>query len=222
MSSTAAMTEPPLGVLGGTFDPIHNAHLRLAETARARFALNQVIFVPAGLPWHRQAPAAAASDRLAMVRIAVADHEGFAVDDSEARSGAPGYTIDTLERLRQRYGTQRPLVLLLGADAFLGLARWHRWRELFTLAHVAVASRPGHDLVGDAMEPQLATEFRHRRMAGETLPAAPAGTIAPFVLSAGTVSATEVRQRLAAGLVVGDLLPAKVVDYIGRRNLYHD
>ena len=222
MSSTAAKTDRPLGILGGTFDPIHSAHLRLAEEAQARFSLAGVIFVPAGQPWHRQAPAASAEDRLAMVRIAIASHDDFFVDAAEVQSGAPGYTVDMLERLRQYHGPERSLVLLLGADAFLGLSRWHRWQDLFRLAHLAVASRPGHDLAAGNMEPQLAAEFRQRQAGGDALLTAPAGAIVPFVLSAGTVSATEIRQRRAAGLGIRDLLPDEVVDYIDRRNLYPD
>lgn len=222
MSSTAATNEGPLGILGGTFDPIHRAHLRLAEEAMALFSLAGVLFVPAGRPWHRQATGAAAADRLAMVRIATAGHDGFFVDATEVEQEAPGYTVDTLQRLRQQYGARRPLALLLGADAFLGLSAWHRWQELFDLAHLAVASRPGHALTATAMAPPLALEFRRRLAAAEALTASPAGLIVPFALSAGTVSATEVRQRRAAGRDVRDLLPDGVVDYIGRRNLYPD
>jgi nicotinate-nucleotide adenylyltransferase len=221
MSSTAK-TDRPLGILGGTFDPIHNAHLRLAEEAQARFSLAGVVFVPAGQPWHRQAPMASAEDRLAMVRIGIAGHDDFSVDAAEVQSGAPGYTVDMLERLRQHHGPDRSLVLLLGADAFLGLSRWHRWQDLFRLAHLAVASRPGHDLGAGNMAAQLAAEFRQRQAGGEALQGAPAGAVVPFVLRAGTVSATEIRQRRAAGLGTRDLLPDEVVDYIDRRNLYPD
>jgi nicotinate-nucleotide adenylyltransferase len=222
MSSTAATTERPLGILGGTFDPIHRAHLRLAEEAVRQFSLAGVVFVPAGCPWHRQATAASAADRLSMVRIAIAGREGLSVDATEVEQAAPGYTVDMLERLRRQYGPGRSLVLLLGADAFLGLPDWHRWQDLFGLAHLAVASRPGHTLVADAMVAPLAAEFRCRLADARDLMAAPAGGIAPFALSAGTVSATEVRQRRAAGLDVRDLLPDGVVDYIDRRNLYPD
>ena len=222
MSSTAATNEGPLGILGGTFDPIHRAHLRLAEEAMALFSLVGVVFVPTGRPWHRQATGASAADRLAMVRIATAGHDAFFVDATEVEQEAPGYTVDTLQRLRRQYGVRRSLVLLLGADAFLGLSAWHRWQELFDLAHLAVASRPGHALTATAMVSPLALEFRRRLATAEALTASPAGLIVPFALSAGTVSATEVRQRRAAGLDVRDLLPDGVVDYIDRRNLYPD
>lgn len=221
MSSTAAPSEAPLGILGGTFDPIHTAHLRLAEVACDRFGLAGVVFVPTGKPWHRLPPIASGEDRLAMVRLAIAGDSRFSVDAGEVLGSAPGYTVETLERLRLQVGTGRSLVLLLGADAFLGLTSWHRWPDIFHLAHIGVASRPGHMLAEAMMPAPLADEFVRRRGGPAAVAAGPAGAIVPFALSAGTVSATEVRQRLADGADVGDLLPGGVVDYIDRRNLYH-
>jgi nicotinate-nucleotide adenylyltransferase len=222
MSSTppTILNDGPLGILGGTFDPIHNAHLRLAEEASLQFGLAGVIFIPAGRPWHRPPPRANAEDRLNMVRLAIADRPGFTVDEAEVRVDAPGYTVTTLERQRQTYGPTRPLVLLLGADAFLGLAGWYCWNELFRLAHIAVASRPGHPLDPAAMPAPLAEAFRNRLATSDALSKAAAGAIVPFALSAGTVSATEIRRRRATGQDVGDLLPDDVVDYIDRRHLY--
>jgi nicotinate-nucleotide adenylyltransferase len=222
MSSTAQAkaTELPIGILGGTFDPVHSAHLRLAEEALVRFGLERVLFVPTGRPWHRAAPIASADDRVAMVRLAIADKPAFAADDAEVRADAPGYTVDTLERLRGTHGRTRPLVLLLGADAFLGLPTWHHWQALFDLAHIAVATRPGHDLIPAAMPAQLAQEYRQRLASSQALADAPAGAIAPFILSAGQVSSTMIRTRLAAGEDIRDLLPDSVVDYIGRRHIY--
>lgn len=222
MSSTAPAnpTESPVGLLGGTFDPIHNAHLRLAEEAQRQFGLDPVLFIPAGRPWHRAAPMATAEDRLAMVRLAVADHRGFIVDDTEVRTDAPGYTIDTLERLRHQFGPTRPLVLLLGADAFLGLPAWQRWPALFDLAHIGVATRPGHDLVPTAMPAPLAQQYRQRLADAAALAGRPAGAIAPFILSAGTVSSTVVRAHRTTGEDIRDLLPDRVVNYIDRYHLY--
>jgi nicotinate-nucleotide adenylyltransferase len=212
----------PIGILGGTFDPVHNAHLRLAEEAAARFGLDRVLFVPAGRPWHRAAPTASADDRVAMVRLAIGDRPAFELDETEVRTEAPGYTVDTLERLRRAYGPTRPLVLLLGADAFLGLPRWHRWQALFDLAHIAVATRPGHDLIPASMQPALAQAYQQRLTAPEAAASAPAGAIAPFILSAGQVSSTMVRSRRAAGESIRDLLPDSVVDYIDQHHIYPD
>ena len=142
----------PLGIFGGTFDPIHLGHLRLAQEALQQLGLGQVRFVPAGPPPLRPTPTASPADRLAMVWLAIADHPAFVVDDSEVRAGAPSYTVDTLVRLRQEFGPARPFVLILGADAFARLEQWQRWTEIFELAHVAVATRPGSHSKGEQVQ----------------------------------------------------------------------
>jgi nicotinate-nucleotide adenylyltransferase len=223
MSSTArpAANKGPLGILGGTFDPVHTAHLRLAEEAVRQLGLVEVVWIPAGDPRHRAAPQATGEHRLAMVQRAIDGHPRYSVDAGELRSGEPSYTVPTLERLRRTHGEARPLVLLLGADAFLGLAGWHRWAELFGLAHLAVVSRPGFPLRAEAMPPPLRGEFAARRDAdAAVLARAPAGAIVPYVMEAGTVSSTEVRTRLRAGEPADELLPAAVLDYIRRHRLY--
>lgn len=224
MSSTAnpKVAEGPLGILGGTFDPVHTAHLRLAEEATRQLGLSGVLWIPAGQPRHRATPAAAAVHRLAMVRLAVAGRPEFRVDETEIRSGEPSYTVPTLERLRQEIGGGRPLVLLMGADAFLGLNTWHRWGDLFRLAHIGVASRPTFDLAAEVMAPELAAEWQARRGRPADLAGSPAGAIVDFPLSAGTVSSTEVRARLRQRLAADELLPAPVLDYIRRHRLYSD
>jgi nicotinate (nicotinamide) nucleotide adenylyltransferase len=139
-----------LGLLGGTFDPLHVGHLRLALEAREALGLSALCLIPAGSPPLRALPHCAATQRLGMVERALAGMPGFSVDSGEVLAAtdgaAPSYTVATLERLRRQHGAQRPLVLLLGADAFARLESWQRWRELFGLAHIAVATRPGHDI----------------------------------------------------------------------------
>ncbi|MEW6165663.1 MAG: nicotinate-nucleotide adenylyltransferase [Pseudomonadota bacterium] len=210
-----------VGILGGTFDPAHNAHLALARAARDRLGLAEVVWIPAGQPPHRTAPLAAPADRLAMVRAAIAGERGFSLDASEVNSIAPSYTVHTLLRLRETFGPDRPLVLLMGADAFLGLPGWHRWREILDLAHVAVATRPGFPL--DAVDPPLGDLLAARRATGTDFSARPAGAIVLFELVAGTVSATEARALIAAGASRArllELLPAPVLDYIHQHSLY--
>lgn len=210
----------PLGLLGGTFDPVHFGHLRLAEEAREALDLPQVLWLPSGLPPQRKQPRASAADRLAMVRLGIADNPHFVLDDAEAAAATPSYTVPLLERLRARHG-KRPLVLLLGSDAFLGLPTWHRWQDLFGLAHIAVATRPGFELAGEDMAPALAAEFAPR-LGHEPaeLKAAPAGRIVPFAMTPLSISASLIRARLAAGLSVRYLIPAPVREYIDRQHLY--
>lgn len=212
----------PLGLLGGTFDPIHLAHLRLAEEAREALGLEQVCFIPAGDPPHRDAPTATAQHRLAMVRIATAGHPEYRVDDGEVTATGKSYTVLTLERLRQRHGPSRPLVLILGADAFLGITGWHRWADLFTLTHIAVANRASHGTRWlDDRSPELNVATARRI---DTDPAAltraPAGNIVPFEMTALDISASLIRERLRCGRSTRYLLPDSVLDYIQLHNLY--
>lgn len=223
--TTTPTEHSPLGLLGGTFDPIHLGHLRLAEEAREALALGAVRLIPAGQPPHREAPSSSAADRLAMVRLAAAGNPALEVDDSEVLSSAHSYTVPTLERLRRELGAQRPLVLILGADAFAGLPSWHRWEALFTLAHVAVANRPGHaphgrrwpGVLSAALE--AATRTRLCREPAR-LAAQPAGLVLPFDMTPLGISASLIRDLLAHGSSARYLLPDPVLDYIGLHHLY--
>ena len=217
------MREPlaPVGIFGGTFDPIHNAHLRLVEEAHRVLGLDHVVLVPAGHPQHRDKPVISAERRLAMVRLAVAGKSWMQIDDSEIRSTSASYTVPTLLRLRQAYGAERPLVLLLGSDAFAGLASWHRWQELFGLAHIAVATRPGHVLEVGALSPELRNEYEQRvRQPPDFLTTAPAGFVHPFIMSPMETSATAIRAALGRNEKPTGMLPPAVLEYIVRNQLY--
>lgn len=210
-----------LGIMGGTFDPVHRAHLALARAGLDRLGLGQVVWIPAGHPPHRAPPHATAEDRLAMVRLAIAGEPRFRLDDSEAKSALPSYTVETLERLRRHYGPERPLVLLMGADAFYGLPKWHRWEDILRHAHIAVATRPGYPLSG--LSGPLADLFGRCRLPRADFSHSPAGGIHAFELVAGTVSATEVRALINAGAPDAqllELLPPAVLDYIRQHHLY--
>lgn len=211
----------PLGLFGGTFDPIHFGHLRLAEESIAHLGLGAVRWIPAGQPPHRGMPQVTADQRLAMVRLATAGNPGFAVDAGEVEAAAPSYTVLTLERLRCELGSEQPLVLLVGADAFAGLADWHRWRDIFALAHIAVSHRPGFPVEAASLPAELAGEFAARRLpdAGG-LKGAPAGRIATFAMTQLAISATQIRKLLANGLSARYLLPDPVLDYIQTHSLY--
>ncbi len=222
-SSVFPKLSEPLGLFGGTFDPVHYGHLRLAEEAIAHLALGGVRWIPAGQPPHRGTPQVTAGQRLAMVRCATAGNPRFSVDAGEVEAAAPSYTVHTLERLRAELGAQQQLVLLVGADAFAGLATWHRWRDIFGLAHVAVSHRPGFPVETASLPHELATEFNDRRVADVgALRASPAGGIATFAMTQLAISATQIRKLLANGLSARYLLPDDVLDYIQLHSLYRN
>ena len=220
------MSEPgrkPLGLYGGTFDPVHLAHLRLAEEAVDQLGLAGVRWIPAGQPALRNAPRASAEERLAMVRLAIAGNPRFSLDSGEIDAAQPSYTVPTLERLRlpQFCGPQRPLVLLVGADTFLGMGGWHRRERLFDLAHIAVACRPGFTLAAETLPAELAEIFRQRHVADPaSLGDAPAGRLVTFPMTPLDVSATRIRALLARGESTRYLLPDAVIDHIHRHQLY--
>lgn len=213
----------PLGVFGGTFDPVHFGHLRLAEEACEALALDAVRWIPAGQPWHRTAPQTAAGHRLDMVRCATASNPLFDVDAREIESGRPSYTVETVLSLRAELGVTRPLVVILGTDAFSRLHTWHRWRELFELAHIGLATRAGQAVQASALDPALATELTARsRNDAKAVRCAPAGAIVRFDMTALAISATDLRARLARGASCRYLAPTAVLDYIRHHRLYRD
>jgi nicotinate-nucleotide adenylyltransferase len=195
----------PLAIFGGTFDPIHNAHLRVAwEAAEALDA--DVRLLPASVPPHRDQPVADARQRAAMVRAALVGQNRLTIDTRELHREGPSYTIDTLLELRAEIGEARPLVLLVGADAFAGLATWHRWRELFDVAHVGVLTRPGHDAT--ALPTELRTKIASRRCAeAASLRETAAGRVLQIAVTPLEISASRVRAILAAGLEPRWLVP---------------
>lgn len=214
------VTPGAIGILGGTFDPVHFGHLRLAQEVADALNLTQVRFIPGGTPPHRATPQTAAADRLAMVKLATAGNPLFTVDERETRRSGLSYSVDTLTELRAELGAARPLVLIMGADAFLGFNRWHRWREIFALAHIAVAHRPGAALA-DIKDGELAHEFAQRRVAHEAqIQRAPAGFIAVLPITALDISATAIRAAIKARRSARYLVPDAVLALIDRNYLF--
>lgn len=203
------MAMQPLAIFGGTFDPVHIGHLRAAwEASEALDA--EVRIVPAKIPPHRPQPVADASERAAMLRAALAGQDRLRLDLRELEREGPSYTVDTLASLRAEIGGARPLVLLIGADAFAGLSEWHRWRELFGLAHVCVLTRPAQI---PAMPDELAIEVAARKVdAIAALRDAPAGHVLDMVVSALGISATRIRRLLAERREPRWLVPDALLD----------
>ena len=221
MSSTSAAE--PIGIFGGTFDPVHLGHLRLAEEAIDILGLAGVRWIPAGLPALHQPPGASPQQRLEMVRLAIAGNARFELDAGEVVAERTSYTVPTLERLRSAgaCGPERPLVLLVGADAFASLPDWHRWQDLFALAHIAVAHRPGCPVDASAWPSQLADAYRTRRASeADELRQSPAGRIITFAMTPLDISATRIRACLSGGKSIRYLLPDALIAYIRENNLY--
>ncbi|MEO9136386.1 MAG: nicotinate-nucleotide adenylyltransferase [Casimicrobiaceae bacterium] len=218
-----ASATAPLAILGGTFDPVHYGHLRLADDVRTALALPEVRLVPARDPPHRPAPDASARDRVAMLERAVREFPGLVVDTREIARAGKSYTVDTLAELRAEM-PRKPLALLVGADAFHGLPSWHRWKDLFELAHLIVVPRPGVAI--DANLPDaLATEWHARRIDDpRALRARASGSIYLQPVTAQPISSTAIRAaRLldnAKSAEIAGLLPAAVLAYIESNGLY--
>ena len=217
------MSIAPIGIFGGTFDPIHFGHLRLAQEIAEAVRLAEVRFMPGGTPPHRAAPQVSARQRMDMVQLATAGNPLFAVDGREVSRSGPGYTVDSLEEMRREIGAKRPLCLLLGADAFIELATWRRWHDLFTLAHLIVAHRPGFapETWPQRMPEPLAREYEARRLHQQfAVHLSPAGGIATYAIAALDISGSMIRDSLARGVSPRYLLPDPVLDYIRSNELY--
>ena len=210
----------PIGILGGTFDPVHVAHLRIAQLALDVLHVAQVLWIPTGRPGYRDAPVASAAHRVAMLRLALAGEPRYAIDERELSDAASGYTVDTLAALRRQHGSDRPLVLLMGDDQFSKLDRWHRWKDLFTLAHIAVFARPGDDF---PTSPAVAAELVARGdRANGAWRVRSAGAVIRVEMPPLDISATELRERIGRGEDQSAWLPAPVIDYVARHRLYRN
>jgi nicotinate-nucleotide adenylyltransferase len=211
----------PIGLLGGSFDPIHIGHVQLARDAMQQLGLARVLFVPAGVAWQKGA-ATDGTHRARMIELAIADEPRFVLDRRELVRPGPSFTLDTLRQLRQQVGHERPLVLLIGADQFGRLDTWHRWEELIELAHLAVAERPGHT---DPLRPALAAWRAQHLGSAADVALRPAGAQVPIAMTPVDCSSTQIRALLrsaspqAASTVQGLLVPG-VLDYIRQHRLY--
>jgi nicotinate-nucleotide adenylyltransferase len=185
-----------IAIFGGTFDPVHLGHLRVAwEAADALDA--QVRLMPAHVPPHRPAPIANAQQRVAMLELALAGQDRLMLDTRELRRDGPSFTVDTLRDLRTEFPKEQPIVLLLGADAFAGLPSWHEWRSLFELAHIVILTRPGHTA---ALSQELHAEIVSRRAQNlSDLKHSPAGMVSDLPVTSLEISSSAIRKLLLCG-----------------------
>jgi nicotinate-nucleotide adenylyltransferase len=206
-----------IGILGGTFDPIHFGHLRAAVEVAETLQLDELKLIPSARPPHRDTPQVSAAQRLAMVRAATAGVSGLSVDDRELLRETPSWTIDTLESLRRELPAPTQLFLLLGWDAFCGLPEWQRWEELLNHCHLVVLQRPD----ADAEAPEVLRDLiAARSVTGPQLLDGPSGKIAFVWQTPLAISATQIRQLLASGRSARFLLPDSVLSYIHAHRLY--
>ncbi|MCP4002832.1 MAG: nicotinate (nicotinamide) nucleotide adenylyltransferase [bacterium] len=206
-----------LGILGGTFNPIHQAHLRLGEEAREALGLDRLLFIPAGDPPLKHSNIAPGRHRLALLELAIGTNPAFETCDLELRRDGPSYTVDTLEVLRERHADSR-LWFVMGADTLPDLDKWHRPERLFELASFAIASRPGF-----AQSPleHMPTRFARAFRKIETGWMHESGNeLRRIEFTPLQISASEIRRRIRAGLSVRYLTPDEVIDYLRKHSLY--
>ena len=204
-----------IGILGGTFDPIHYGHLRPAAQVLIALDLEEVRFIPAARPPHRQAPAVSFEHRLHMVELAMAENRRFRVDGREMRMPGPSYTVQTLESLRREYGS-KPICLLMGSDAFSELESWYQWERLLELSHIVVMERPQ-----SSVGMRLPVWAEHRLcLDGRELSSRPNGRVLLQDVEPQDISASRIRALIARGQPVAGLLPDTVYSYIQKNRLY--
>ena len=215
-----------IGILGGTFNPIHFGHLRMAQELAESLNLNEVRFIPVANPPHKLVPEISAEHRAAMVQLAIAHNPIFSFDNRELTRAGASYTIDTLQSLRSELGNSTSLILFMGSDAFTQLNTWHRWREIIQLCHIALAQRPlSHQRPHIAANEPLAKSLEnflhnHYTENADDLHTSPAGFIIRQKITALDISSTAIRDTLLHQHSANYLLPDNVNDYIHTHQLY--
>jgi len=206
-----------IGILGGTFDPVHFGHLRIALEIFQKLALAEVRFLPCCLPPHRSAPQAAPQDRLAMLQLAIEGQAGFCIDQRELQRSGFSYMVDTLQSLRAELPT-RSLCLMMGMDAFVGLDSWDRWEQLVTLTHLVIACRPGAE---ESPHPAVAALLAERQVSEPAvLRQHIAGRIWLQPVSQLEISASGIREMVREAKSPRYLLPDRVWEYLSVNKLY--
>ncbi len=211
-------------LLGGSFDPVHQGHVGLAHYFSTLLHPDELRLIPAGQPWQKPGMKTPAADRIAMLELAFPNWATpVVIDTQEIERDGASYAIDTLRTLRAQLGNEVSLVLALGADQLANLHTWRDWRQLFDLAHLCFAARPGFSMTRDVLDAEVAAEVARRLANPPQLRSTPAGLAFIATNLALDVSSTAIRASLAAGGATGDAkgqLPAPVLDYIRQHHLY--
>ena len=207
-----------IGILGGTFDPIHYGHLRTALDVQQCLSLKEVRFIPCGEPAHRNSPVAEPLQRLAMVRAAIAGQEKFTVDDREIRRGGRSYMVDTLASLKQDFKNET-LCLIVGSDAFNSLEQWHQWQQIFELANIVIMRRP--DVDGKSkINKHFFSQIKHRIVDADVLHTKQNGSVSFVSVTQLDISATMIRQQWQKCNDIQFFLPDSVLTLIQQQNIY--
>lgn len=206
-----------IGILGGTFDPVHFGHLRTALELYQQLPFKEVRFIPCREPVHKKKAQASTQHRLAMLELAIAHQPGFVIDTIELEHRQPSYSVMTLQRLREQY-SQEPLAFILGLDAFRELTTWYQWQRLLQLSHLVVVTRPNASL--ELPQPIQELFHQHRTERVEDLTRASHGKIWFNAVTPLAISATVIRQQIAQGFSPKYLLPDAVDAYIRQQGLY--
>lgn len=207
----------PIGIFGGTFDPVHNGHLQVADEVRRGLAIEDFRLLPAGEPPHRPQTYAGPAHRLAMLELAVREYPGLRLDTREMERPGPSFMVDTLASLREEY-PETPLLMVIGQDSASQLHTWHRWRDIPGYTHIVVINRPGrHGQYQGSLRDEL--EARMTEDVGKLMDR-PAGLVLRFRVTAMDLSSTQVRELIATGGDTTACLPAPVAAYIARKGLY--
>lgn len=210
------------GLMGGTFDPIHLAHLRCAQDILEDYGLERVVFIPSATPPLKHGPGVTPYEhRERMVRLALEGNPAFAFSDVENRREGRSYTVDTIGYFRRTFGHELEIFFILGQDAFLDIQRWKDWRRLLTLCHFIVMSRPGwgRGALRKALPAAEASQFAYDRKAHGYR--GPSGSLIAFArVTALAIGATDIRERVKSGRSIRYLVPDEVREYIERHDLY--
>ena len=220
MESKSQMNEtkkPAIAILGGTFDPIHLGHLRLAIDLAEKLGLEEVRLMPSFQPVHRESPTATQEQRLKMLQLAVDDIKELSIDDRELQREGPSYTLLSLQEIRKEIGPEQPLFFILGDDAFNQFDSWYQWQDIINYAHLLIAIRPGkHEQISE----QLENFIENNEFKSIEYPYTACGTVIRIDNPMLDISSSEIRKRINENKNIRYLLPAKVYDYIEQQKIY--